>query len=82
MKQFEAVNTIYTTNLLYDHTIKFNMQVISRTNKSVRVVVEPLSDNGVELPCEIATKKVYLDDNNNEFIVFDNGIIFRADKVA
>ena len=80
--KFETLNTFYTTNLLYDHNIKFEMQVLNRTAKTVRVIVEPLSDNGVELPCEIKTKRVAIDDNGNEFIVFDNGIVFRADRVA
>lgn len=80
--KFETINKIYTTNLLYDHNIKFEMQVISRTKKTVRVIVEPLSNNGTELPCEIATKKVAIDDNNNEFIQFADGIVFRADRIA
>ena len=80
--KFETINTLYTTNLLYDHTIKFEMQVLNRTAKTVRVIVEPLSNNGTELPCEIATKRVAIDDNGNEFIIFDDGIVFRADRVA
>jgi len=80
--KFETMNTIYTTNLLYDHNVKFEMQVLSRTAKTVRVIVEPLSDTGVELPCEMATKRVAIDDNGNEFIIYDNGIVFRADKVS
>ena len=80
MIKFEILKE-YKTRAIYDHTLEFNLQIVNRTSKKAKVILEPLSDNGQELPCEIKNCKIYVYDDV-ECINYEYGILFKADRVA
>lgn len=71
----------YKSTYLYDYNIQYKMEVVSRTEKTAKVAVRFLTKE-YHPYIEFKNKKINTDENGIEYIVFDDGIVFRADRVA